>query len=672
MSIKVARGLDARSRDCYTFILMEPDPNQYDTIAFGPFELLLQSGELLRDGETVKLSPQPFKVLWFLAENDGRLVGRKELQEKIWGTETFVDFDKGLNLCIAQIREALGDDAQAPRFIETLPRRGYRFIAKVEKRTAPVSAPDAARPITGPETNQPPGGQDSTSGKDSDRRILGMKRTPFFFIAAIVVLMAVWIVVEYLPVPQSRSRSAASAAKAMLLVLPFENLTNDPSQDYFSDGLTEEMITTLGSLQPKRLGVIARTTALTYKKSGKDIRQIGRELGVSYVLEGSVRREAGRLRITSQLIQVDDQTHLWAETYDRNETDVLNIQRDVALRVASSLSFELLPSSYSEVAAARTTRPEAYDAYLKGRYLITKDNLQDLERSIPYFDRALAEDPNFAPAYAAQVEALVLISDWTGRSTDSNVAKAKAAALKAVEVNPAYAESYAALGSVNFWLEWNWADAEANLKRALEINPNNPLTHVRYGEYLFARGRAEEGASEINEAVKLDPVSLLTTGLSAFAQLHAGRYDEAIALSYRMLELEPKSPAAHECLFRAYVGQNKYAQAVDITERRLSLSGSKRPDGETRARANPKDFIEAHFREDLAQMEAAAKKGERVWDMYLAWLYTRAGRKDQAFECLEKALTERAAFLVYLNVDPLWDSLRSDPRFGHLNRLTAW
>jgi TolB-like protein/DNA-binding winged helix-turn-helix (wHTH) protein len=636
---------------------MKPDGNRSDTISFGPFELRIQSGELCRDGATVKLAPQPFKVLLLLAETGGQLVTRKELQEKIWGADTFVDFDKGLNLCIAQIREALDDDAQSPRFIETLPRRGYRFIARVERVV--------------------PGGETESSGSPEPGlrargggQLFGINKTTAVILSLILLLAAATVLV-YFRVPQTLSKSAPPGTKSMLLVLPFENLTNDPSQDYFSDGLTEEMITTLGSLQPKRLGVIARTTALTYKNSGKDIRQIGEELRVGYVLEGSVRREAGRIRITSQLIQVGDQTHLWAETYDRNEKDVLDIQRDVASRVASSLSLELLPASYSEVLAGKLAKPEAYDAYLKGRYLITKDTLPDLERSIPYFDRAIAEDPNFAPAYAAQVEALVLIGDWTGMNAEPNIPKAKAAALKAVELNPAYAEAYAALGSVNFWLEWNWRDAEINLKRALELNPNNPLTHQRYGEYLLARGRTDDGAREINEALKLDPVSLLTTGLAAFAQLHAGQYDDAIALSNRMLELEPKSPAAHNCLFRAYVGKGNYAEAVNITRGRMVLAGHKPEEIESLNRGNPRDVLEAQFRDTRRQMEESAKKGERVWTMFLAWMYVREGNKDRAFEWLEKAFGERAPFLVYLNVDPIWDPLRSDPRFGRLNRLTA-
>jgi TolB-like protein/DNA-binding winged helix-turn-helix (wHTH) protein len=314
---------------------MSPELSQYDTIRFGEFELRLQSGELLRDGSAIKLAPQPFKVLLLLAENPSRLVTRKEIQEKIWGTETFVDFDKGMNLCIAQIREALGDDAQAPRFIETLPRRGYRFVARIEKHSTGHELPPRHIGEIEPTPASPSAQEHNLQTRPSSVK----RNSKVAFALGLTILFALAIPIVYLRVAKHRGGSSNSYSKAMLVVLPFENLTNDPAQDYFSDGLTEEMITTLGSLEPKRLGVIARTTALTYKKSGKDIRQIGRELGVNYVLEGSVRREGGRLRITSQLIQVDDQTHLWADTFDRNETDVLGIQRDVASRVAEDRFF---------------------------------------------------------------------------------------------------------------------------------------------------------------------------------------------------------------------------------------------------------------------------------------------------------------------------------------------
>ncbi|HEV7646204.1 MAG TPA: winged helix-turn-helix domain-containing protein [Pyrinomonadaceae bacterium] len=634
---------------------MEFDETQDGPIRFGPFELRPRSDELYRDEAPVKLPPQPYKVLLFLVRNSGRLVTRKELQENIWGTETFVDFDKGLNLCIAQIREALGDDAQSPTYIETLPRRGYRFIGKIETVAGEDAAPEKAA---------------ASAGIPAGRKRINRTVAWLGGLAVLILIAAAAAGALYFRSPLIFTK-AQKDTKSMLLVLPFENLTNDPAQDYFSDGLTEEMITRLGSLQPRRLGVIARTTALTYKKTGKDIKQIGDELGVNYVLEGSVRREGGRLRITSQLIQVGDQTHLWAETFDRDEKDVLDIQREVAARIASSLSLELLPSYSSEAASGKFAKPEAFDAYLKGRYLVTKDNPDDLKRSIPYFDQAISEDPNFAPAYAAQVEALVLLIDWTGATANSDLPKAKAAALKAVELDPAYAEGYAALGSVQLRLEWNSRDAEGNFRRAVELNPNNPLTRLNYGRCLLSRGQIEPGFREIEEALKLDPVSLLTTGIAAYTYLNAGRYDRAIELSRRMLELEPKSPAARGCLFRAYVDKGDYAAAVTITREQMNLWGAKPEEIKRLDAGAPKDVIDARFRSALSEMNRSAERGEQVWTMYAAWVSVRLGENDQALQWLEKAADERASFMLYLGIDPVWDSLRSDPRFDRLIERTA-
>jgi TolB-like protein/DNA-binding winged helix-turn-helix (wHTH) protein/Tfp pilus assembly protein PilF len=621
---------------------MQIDRDQQDSIRFGPFELRTLSGELCRDGAPLKLPPQPYKTLLVLVRNAGRLVTRKELQDEIWGAETFVDFDKGLNLCIAQIREALGDDPQSPLYIETLPRRGYRFIGKIEENAEKIT--------------------------DRPDHIFALR--PAFVLAALAVLGLIAVAAVFYFRSSSAVVPARSEQKSMLLVLPFENLTGDPAQDYFSDGLTEEMITRLGSLRPARLGVIARTTALTYKKTNKDIRQIGSELGVGYVLEGSVRRDGGRLRITSQLIRVDDQTHLWAETFERGEQDVLGIQREVAARIASSLSLELLPAPVSESASGKFAKPGAYDAYLKGRFLVTKDTPDDLRRSIPYFDQAIAEDPAFAPAYAAQVEALVLFNDWTGNIANSDPSKAKASALKAVELDPAYAEGYAALGSVQFWLEWKTEEAEANFRRAVELNPNNPLTRLNYGRCLLSRGQKEAAAAEIEEALRLDPVSLLTTGLAAFSYLNAGRYDRAIELSKRMLELEPTSPAARECLFRAYVNTNDFAGAVNITRERMKQWEAK-SDEIKRLEGDPKEAIESWSRRALEDVKAADAKGDEIWIMYGAWLAARLGEKDQAFKWLDKGVDERASFVLYLETDPAWDGLRSDPRFALLSSKIA-
>jgi len=646
-------------------------PNGHgESIRFGPFELKLGSEELYRDGVAVKLPPQPFKVLVLLTTNAGQLVTREEIQERIWGEDTFVDFDKGLNFCIKQIREALGDSAQTPQYIETLTRRGYRFIAPVEIVAAAL--PTVALPVSETQkldSSQPTG--EYTDQAERHAQELAPKTTatskPFRLSpwrAAALVLLVLLPVSFYV----FWYRAASDPKKIMLAVLPFENLNADAAQDYFSDGLTEEMITQLGGLQPQHLGVIARTTALTYKKTKKDIRQIAQELGVNYVLEGSVRREAGRVRITAQLIQVSDQTHLWAETYERDERDMLKLQSEVANRVASSLALELLPAVSSSVVASKTTQPEAYDAYLKGRYLVTKDTLPDLERSIPYFDQATEKDPHFAAAYAAAVDARVLLAVWKNIPAGEMLPKAGADARKALELDPTLAEAYGALGAVNFRFEWNWPEAEKNIKRAVALNPSNPNHHILYANYLVFRGEIEAAASEVKQAIKLDPVSLLTNGLCAFIYLRARRYDDAIVQANRMLELEPKSPSAHDCLISAYEGKGMYQEAREVILKQMKLNGVKPERIEAFSQGNAKDAILHNQRKNLERMKEALQKGTKIPAHSIAATYTRVGDKDQAFEWLEKSLAAREPSCIFLKINPTFESLRSDPRFTDLAR----
>jgi TolB-like protein/DNA-binding winged helix-turn-helix (wHTH) protein/Flp pilus assembly protein TadD len=632
---------------------MQANGNGHASIRFGAFELKMDSGELLRDGFSVKLPPQPFKVLTLLVENAGHLVTREEIQRRVWGEETFVDFDKGLNFCVKQIREALGDQAQSPQFIETLPRRGYRFIAPVE--TLPIeSAKLAPSPIAEPaplETTE----QSSTSSTQS----INFPRQRRWVIAALVLLaLSVYPLWKYFK-PSSQS----TAGKKMLAVLPFENLNSDAEQDYFSDGLTEEMISQLGRLQPHQLGVIARTTALTYKKTAKNIQQIGKELNVNFVLEGSVRREANRVRITAQLIQVSDQTHLWSETYERSERDMLLIQSEVASRVANALALELLPNSAK---SSTTANPEAYDAYLKGRFLVTKYTLPDLERSLAYFDLATEKDPNFAPAYAAAVDARVLLTTWKNISPGETATKAKAHALRAVELDPTLGEAYAALGAVNFWFEWNWAEAEKNIKRGLELNPSNPNSHIIYANYLLAQGQTEAAVSHLQQATRLDPVSLLTNGLAAFCYLRARRYDDAIIQAQRMLELEPKSPAAHDCLISAYHYKGMYNEMRDVLLKRMSERQAPRPILDALKQGDPREAIEQMEREQLKETTAALAKGEKTNAFWFSQFAARLGEKDLAFQWMEQALAERLPYCVFINIYPDWDGLREDPRFANL------
>lgn len=635
---------------------MRSEENIEERIQFGPFELRTKSGELLRDGGQVKLAPQPLKVLHLLVQRAGSLVSRSEIRDEIWGADTFVDFDKGLNLCVAQIREALDDEPRSPRYVETLPRRGYRFIGTVERSKSDARGFGANGPC-----------------EDDERAIASPKlrrtsRQSWIFgmtVATILLLGAIGLYLQF----DRPGPIVAKVGTRTLLVLPFENLSNDPTQDYFSDGLTEEIITRLGSLDPEHLRVIARTTALNYKKSDKDIRQIASELNVDYVLEGSVRRDNGQIRIVCKLIRADNQTQVWGQAFDREEREILSVQNEVAAQTAFNLNLKFTQGGESTKSLESEevfARPEAYDAYLKGRYLITKDTPEDLQRSISFFDQAITQDPGFAPSYAAQVEALVLLTDWTGSPADSNLVKAKSAALRAVDLAPSYAEGYAALGSVQFWLEWNGGEAEGNLRHAVTLNPNNPLTRLNYGRYLLARGDVESASREIEEALRLDPVSLLTTGISAYAYLGAGKFDRAIELSKRMLELEPKSWAAHLCLLRAYANKNDYQETVNVM-RDMTKFGVRKPkkllhmnNGDSKA------SVETEFRNELRNIEFSAESGDKVWTMHAAWLSTKLNQPDKAFKWLDRAFSERAASMLFLKTDPAWDTLRSDPRFSQL------
>ncbi len=639
------------------------------SVFFDAFELRLKSGELCRNGVTVKLSPQPFNVLKLLLENAGQVVTREEFRQQIWGDHTFVDFDKGLNFCIKQIREALGDQAQAPHYIETLPRRGYRFIAAVDlsaatpspvaKELAPaegeptVSALSHLASLSAAATQaRPPSRPAAATGSVLILRQWGRRVA----IAALLLLpLGGWMLWQ-------QGRSTPLAGRVMLAVLPFENLNGDAAQDYFSDGLTEEMIAQLGRLQPQRLGVIARTTALTYKKSQKDIRQIGRELGVGYVLEGSVRRDAERVRITAQLIQVSDQTHLWSETYERSERDLLALQSEVAGRVARSLAVELLPAAQASAQPA-PPQPEAYDAYLKALFLVTKDTLPDLERSLAYFDEATAKDPQFAAAYAAAVEARVLLSSWKDLPADRMMEKAKADAQQAVALAPGLAEAYAAQGAVSFRFDWDWEEAEKNFRRALELNPSNPNTHLHYANLLICLRQPDAAVRHIEQALALDPVSLLTNGLSAYAYLRARRYDEAIRQAERMLELEPQSPAAHDCLTSAYYYQGKYEEMRQVLLKRAGNDPARAQLAAELRQGDARQTIARFEGKEYQGLLAAVEKGRPISAAWAAQRAARFGDKERAVEWLEKAYADRLPSLVTLNVHPAWDGLRQDARF---------
>jgi TolB-like protein/Flp pilus assembly protein TadD len=453
------------------------DASGKSVLRFEVFELDLKSQELRRSGLPVKLQPQPFKVLALLASRPNQVVTRDEIQQQIWDKDTFVDFQQGLNFCIKKIRTALADDSDKPRYIETLPRRGYRFIAPVEE--------------TGPR-------------------------------------------------------------KVMLAVLPLENLSADPEQEYFSDGLTEEMIAQLGRLHPESLGVISRTSAMRYKGTDKGADEIGRELGVSYILEGTVRREASQVRITAQLIQVSDQTHLWAESYDRDVAAVFAVQSEVAQRIAHSLEVELLPAQVTRPASASSINPEAHEAYLKGRYNMNKRTPQGLQKGLRYFEQAVEKDPEYALAYAGVADTYILLgsTQYALLSPEEAMPRAKGAATKALEINDSLAEAHASLANVKLIYKWDWAGAEREFQRTLALHPGYSHAHHWYSLQLAATGRTEEGFSAIRRARRLDPLSPIINVTVGWHFYLARQYDRAVEDLRNTLEMEPrgsKYPVSTSC-----------------------------------------------------------------------------------------------------------------------------
>jgi len=565
-------------------------------ISFGVFEVNLRAGELRKKGVKIKLQEQPFQVLSALLERPGELVSREELRRRIWPAETFVGFDHGLNKAINKLREALADSAVNPRYIETLSRRGYRFIYPLISNSSPQKTP-------------------------------------------------------------------AEHRKIRLVILPFENL-GDAEHDYFSDGLTDEMIARLGSLNPQRLGVIARTSAMQYKQTSKGIGQIAAELGVDYVLEGTVRRSGGRVRISAKLIQAIDQTQLWAETYERETSDVIAIQNEVAGKIRQSLACELLLESNSKSDNQRTVPLVAHEAYLRGRFHWNQRSEESLKLAIESFEQALKEDPNYALAYAGLADCYAYLS-WFGTIPPRQVApKAKQAAHNALAIDDTLPEAHTSLALMRFWYDWDWTKAEKEFHRAIELNPNYPAPHHWYSTFLCAMGRLREASIEQRRAQELDPLSLATAKTAGDSFYYARQFDEAIQRFERALGQDPKFIPAQFDLGRAYLYSGRYHQAVAAFERAHQLSGS-REVLPFLAHAHAKTGNTDRARE-LLQEALEPPPARYLPSPAVATAYIGLGESEAALDWLEKGFEERSCWMIFLGVDPVYDPLASHPRFHRL------
>ncbi|HEX8799231.1 MAG TPA: tetratricopeptide repeat protein [Terriglobales bacterium] len=637
-----------------------PDATQVHAVhRFGSFEVNLQTGELRKRGLRLRLSGQPFQVLAVLVERPGVLVTREELHSKLWPADTFVDFDHGLNNAVARIREVLDDSSGTPRYIETVPRRGYRFIAPLaDIRPAPVS-PSALKSKDRSSSNV---ADPDTPRLSSERRY---RSSTLWTVVAGVGLLVLFIL-AFVLLRGIRAQGPGQPAIKSIAVLPLKNLSGDSTQEYLADGMTEALIGRLSGIHDLR--VISRTSVMRFKDTQMSVPEIAKTLNADAVVEGSVMREGNRIRVHAQLIRAATDAHFWSEEYDRDLPDVLALQSDVAQAIADKVQVTLTGQERSRLVAARPVAPEVYESYLKGRYYFNQRTLDALNKSIGFFQQAIARDPDYALAYSGLADAYAMLGFRGGFPSKDTLSRAKAAALKAIELDDTLAEPHASLAFIAETHEWDWATAEREYKRAVQLNPGDGRVHHWYAGYLTYVGRFEEGISEARRARDLDPLSLPINNALAGRLLAAGRYNEALEQVQRTLQLDPHFAPAHQTLGWAYLHSGMGAEAIREFQTALQLSGTDDTDlmldlGFAYATAGDQE----EARNILAKLRALHER-RLVPSGSVAILYGALGDLNEAFVWMEKAYEERDPQLTYLKAGRRFEPLRHDPRFVDLVR----
>lgn len=655
------------------------------SVRFDTFRVDLSSAELFWSGVRVPIQGKPLQVLRVLLEAKGEVVTREQLRAAVWPQDTFVDFEHGVNTAVKKLRHALKDSAECPKFVETLPKIGYRFLVPVEwvadeVRDHPLpptvtTAPPltAVRPLVA-----------TASPHLSERIVVGNPagdvlpvrrrgRTGLWVLSAIAGLLLILASVIYFRRAQSLP-SSVNKKRVMLAVLPFQNITNDPAQEYLSDGLTEEMITDLGQLSPERLGVIARTSAMAYKHTDKPVSQIGRELGVDYILEGSVRREGGQARVSAQLIRVSDQTHLWAQNYQRELHDLLQIENELGNSIARQVQGNLSPQQQFDLSKMRTVDPEAYDLYLKGRFYWNQRNPAAMKESVGYFQQAIAKDSDFALAYVGLADAYNIGNIDGAYSSEDSLPKAKVAATRALALDPSLPEAHAALGMAISHYEWDFSGAQKEFLRAIELNPNFAIAHLQYcNSYLEPMGRMAEAIAENEKALKQDPLSLPINNFLAMTYMFAGDYEKSYEQFQHTIALNPNFPLGHIHFSYLLKITGRYDEGITENEKGEVLSGSSPKVAAAKAamvrEALHKGGERAAWQKELETVLEKVDRPPVVSPGLIAKLYALVGDRDNAFRWLDRAYAEHDGMAIaLLKCDPGYKNLKSDPRFGALLR----
>ncbi len=627
-------------------------------------ELDPASYELRRSGRVLKLERIPAEILLLLVERRSQLVTRDEIVERIWGKDVFLDTDNSINGAIRKIRQALKDDPERPRFIQTISGRGYRFIAPAPEEALAPAVPSAQTTNSTPAQAASAPAPAANDVKDLPPPAVKSSKHHRLVVAAIAgVLIGGAATAAWIFRPWSSAGVHPAGGRVVLAVLPFENLTGDPSQDYFSEGMTEEMITEIGTLDPQHLGVIARTSVMTYQHNPKPLSQVGRELGAQYVLEGSVRRSGDKVRVTAQLIRVQDQTHLWAREYDRELKDLLVLQSDIARHTADDIAAALGEHNTGAVKEATFLTGQAYeshDLYLRGLYFWNQRGFEGLQRAIDYFQQAVDKDPQNARAYAGLADSYALIGGFGDMERPEYAPAAKAAALRALQLDPNLAEAHTAFALIreNYYLDWPTAEQE--YQKAIALNPSYATAHQWHAECLMWQGRFEEALKESDQARQLDPLSLIIAVDRGAIFYYSRQYDRAIQEFLRVREMDPNFPRSGLVLF-AYAEKGQLQQAFAAMGPASDTPWYWAMQAYLYNRAG-RHADAQHALDRLLQLQ----KRQPLDLRNLVVAYISTGNKGQALASLEREYKEEPNALTGLKVDPLYDSLRSDPRFQEL------
>jgi TolB-like protein/DNA-binding winged helix-turn-helix (wHTH) protein len=609
---------------------MNSSGQKQGVLRFGSFELDIANGELRKGGVLVKLQSQPFELLSLLVGRPGQVVSREEIRQELWGDETFVDFDQSINFCVNKVRDALDDDPQKPRYIETVPRKGYRFVAAIVE--------------SGPEPAQ-----------------AAPTRRPRWLVLAGVALLLVAIALAARTAIESKLGTKAIRS---LAVLPFENLSANTEQQYFADAITDDVITDLARISTLR--VISRTSVMQYKNTKKPIPEIARELNVDAVLEGTVTRDGDRVRITVQLIRADPEKHLWADRYEEGLGGILTLQDNVAKAVAREIRVKVTPQEQAALDTPRTVDPEAYEAYLKGRYFRRRGGEKNLAKSLQYFQQATQKDPSYALAWAGLADAYHGLAAWGVLPWREAAPRTRAAAEKALDLDRSLVEPVVSLASVKMWYEWDWAGGEQLCKRAIQLSPKYGQAHDTYFLLLAVTGRTQEGVAEERQARQADPLDPIFAANITWGLYLAHNYEEA---EREDLKWDVWHPAWRGDYIRAsiYLETGRPREAVKMLQEEAAISHHQalldlmylgHALGVTGAREEGRKI--------LAEMQALAQS-RYVPPDYIAMVYEGLGDRERALQWYEKAVDERS-MNIWVLPDQRLDSIRSEPRFKNLMR----